>query len=138
MAGKRHYRRRRRRPQGRSVGDACRPARRLPHVVKGGETVAAFRQNLQRGGGIGLVAVHRQQGEGEHHQRDVPVPAVPAPRLVAVQSQFAPRRLEGVLNRPPPALDANQCVHRSAVPASDCAIKVDSIIPLNDHNPSEH
>jgi hypothetical protein len=66
-------------------------------------------------GGVRPVADHRQQGKGEHHQRDVAVPAVPAARLIVVQSQLGLGGLERVLDRPAAALDPDQHRQRRAL-----------------------
>ena len=47
-------------------------------------------------------------GEGEHDQRDVPVPTVPGSGLVVVEAQFILRGLEAVLDCPAMALDFDQ------------------------------
>src|ERR671910_137260 len=44
----------------------------------------------------------RQEGERQHRQGDVPVPAVPAAHLVAVQPDLLLGRLEALLDRPAP------------------------------------
>ena len=54
----------------------------------------------------------RQHGEGQHHQRDVAVPAVPRPGLVVVEAELVLRRLERVLDGPAPALDGGQRLDR--------------------------
>ena len=58
------------------------------------------------------MADHRQQGEGEHHQRDVAVPAVPAARLVVIEAELIPGGLEAVLDRPAAAFDPYQHLER--------------------------
>jgi hypothetical protein len=45
----------------------------------------------------------RQEGERQHRQSDVPVPAVPAAHLIAVQPLLG--RLEALLDRPAPTGD---------------------------------
>ncbi len=62
------------------------------------------------------MADHGEQGEGEHHQRDMAVPAVPTPGLVVIQAEFVLRRLERVLDRPAPSLDLDQSFQLRAVP----------------------
>ena len=57
------------------------------------------------GGGVGAMAGHREDGEGQHHQRDVTMPAVPGTGLVVVEAQFGLGRLEAVLDGPALALD---------------------------------
>jgi hypothetical protein len=41
-----------------------------------------------------------KHGEGQHDQRDVPVPAVPGPALMMVKPQFGLGGLETVVSRP--------------------------------------
>jgi hypothetical protein len=60
------------------------------------------------------VADHRQQGEGEHHQRNVTVPAMPAARLVVVEPKFGLGGLERILDRPAMALHPHQGLHQRA------------------------
>ena len=56
----------------------------------------------------GEVDPHRrQEGERQHRQGDVPVPAVPAADLVAVQPDLLLGRLEALLDRPAPAIRAS-------------------------------
>src|SRR3954453_23994138 len=57
---------------------------------------------------VGVVADHGQHGEGEHHQRDVPVPAVPAAGLVVVEPELVLGGLERVLDRPAASLNLDQ------------------------------
>src|SRR4051794_31739288 len=57
---------------------------------------------------VGMLADHGQHGEGQHHQRDVPVPAVPAAGLVVVEPELALGGLEAVLDRPAVSLDLDQ------------------------------
>src|SRR4051794_38567406 len=57
---------------------------------------------------VGVVADHGQHGEGEHHRRDVPVPAVPAAGLVVVEPELGLGGLEAVLDRPAASLDLDQ------------------------------
>src|SRR3954452_15510572 len=49
---------------------------------------------------VALLAHPRQQGKGQHHQRDMPVPAVPRPALVVGQPKFRLGGLERVASRP--------------------------------------
>src|SRR3954468_9316528 len=55
-----------------------------------------------------MLADHGQHGEGEHHQRDVPVPAVPAAGLVVIEPELVLGGLEAVLDRPAASLDLDQ------------------------------
>ena len=49
----------------------------------------------------GEVDPHRrQEGQRQHRQGDVPVPAMPAAHLVAVQPDLLLGRLEALLDRP--------------------------------------
>ena len=50
----------------------------------------------------------RQEGERQHRQGDVPVPAMPAAHLVAVQPDLLLGRLEALLDRPAPTGDPGQ------------------------------
>src|SRR6187431_1131105 len=59
-------------------------------------------------GGVRPVLDHRQQGEGQHHQRDVAVPAVPAAGLVVVEAELVLGGLEAVLDRPAVPFDLDQ------------------------------
>ena len=60
------------------------------------------------------MADRHEHGEGEHHQRDMAMPAVPASGLVVVEAQLGFRGLERVLDRPPPPLDLDQHVQGRA------------------------
>src|SRR4029453_18705651 len=55
---------------------------------------------------------HGHHGKGQHHQRDVPMPAVPGPRLVVIEPKLRLGGLERILNRPAPPLDAHKCLDR--------------------------
>jgi len=57
----------------------------------------------------GEVDPHRrQEGQRQHRQGDVPVPAMPAAHLVAVQPDLLLGRFEALLDRPAPAGDPGQ------------------------------
>src|SRR3954452_7972389 len=60
------------------------------------------------------VLDHRQQGAGQHDERDGAVPAVPAARLVVVEPELVLGGLERILDRPAPALDTDQHLERGA------------------------
>src|SRR4051794_41791585 len=49
---------------------------------------------------VGVVADHGQHGEGQHHQRDVAVPAVPAAGLVVIEPELVLCGLEAGPGRP--------------------------------------
>ena len=49
---------------------------------------------------VRVVAHGGHHGEGQHHQRDMPVPAVPRPALIVGQSEFCFGGLERVASRP--------------------------------------
>ena len=49
------------------------------------------------------MADHRHHGEGEHHQGNVAVPAMPGSALVVIETKLVLRSLEAVLDRPPVA-----------------------------------
>ena len=55
-----------------------------------------------------------QHGEGQHHQRDVPVPAMPGAALVVIEAELVFRRLERVLDRPALAFDGGQGLDRGS------------------------
>ena len=59
------------------------------------------------GRAVGPLAHPRQHREGQHHQADVPVAAMPGACLVVVQTQFGLAGLESFLDRPAPPLDLN-------------------------------
>ena len=62
-----------------------------------------------------------KHGEGQHDQRDVPVPAVPGPALIMVKPQFGLGSLETVLDGPATAFHGHQCLHE--VPAGHQVVK---------------
>ena len=66
------------------------------------------------GRAVGPLSYPRQHREGQHHQADVPVPAMPGAGLVVVQTQFGLAGLERFLDRPAPPLDLNQGLERRA------------------------
>src|ERR1022692_3200508 len=54
---------------------------------------------------IGAMADHRHHGEGEHHQGNVAMPAMPGSALVVIEPELVFRGLKTVLDRPPMAFD---------------------------------
>ena len=56
----------------------------------------------------------RHHGEGKHDQRDMPVPAMPGPGLVVIETELVLGSLEAVLDRPSAALNADERVDRSS------------------------
>ena len=54
------------------------------------------------------MADHRHHGEGEHHQGNVAMPAMPGSALVVIESELVFRGLKTVLDRPPMAFDRHQ------------------------------
>jgi len=54
------------------------------------------------------MADHRHHGEGEHHQGNVAVPAMPGSALVVIETKLVLRSLKAVLDRPPMAFDRHQ------------------------------
>jgi len=54
------------------------------------------------------MADHRHHGEGEHHKRNVAMPAMPGSALVVIESELVLRGLKTVLDRPPMAFDRYQ------------------------------
>src|SRR3954454_10319018 len=57
---------------------------------------------------VGMLADHGQHGEGEHRQRDVPVPDAPAAGLVVIEPELVLGGLEAVLDRPAASLGLDQ------------------------------
>src|SRR3981189_2865388 len=57
---------------------------------------------------IGAMADHRHHGEGEHHQGNVAMPAMPRSALVVIEPEFVFRGLKAILDRPPMAFDRHQ------------------------------
>src|SRR3954469_19797290 len=56
----------------------------------------------------------RQHGKGQHHQRDMPVPAMPGAGLVVSKPEFGLGGLERVFDGPAPPLDRYQLLDRRA------------------------
>ena len=56
----------------------------------------------------------RHHGEGKHDQRDMPMPAMPRPGLVVIETELVLGGLEAVLDRPTAALNADERVYRSS------------------------
>jgi hypothetical protein len=52
--------------------------------------------------------------KGQHHERDVPVPAMPGAGLVVSQTEFRLGGLERILDRPAPPFHSHQRLNRSA------------------------
>ena len=61
-----------------------------------------------------MMADGCQHGEGEHHQRDVPVPAMPGTGLVVIEAEFVLGGLKTVLDRPALSLDQDQGLGRGS------------------------
>ena len=57
---------------------------------------------------IGAMADRRHHGEGEHHQGNVAMPAMPGSALVVIEPELVFRGLKTVLDRPPMAFDRHQ------------------------------
>src|ERR1700730_10278396 len=57
---------------------------------------------------IGVMADHRHHGEGEHHKRNVAMPAMPGSALVVIEPELIFCGLKTVLDRPPLAFDRHQ------------------------------
>ena len=49
---------------------------------------------------VGAMADHGHHGKSQHRQRDVPMPAMPGPRLVVIEPKLGLRRLERMASRP--------------------------------------
>src|SRR4051812_18816310 len=58
------------------------------------------------------MAHHGHHGKSQHRQRDVPMPAMPGPRLVVIEPKLGLRRPERILDRP--AMPLNR--HPSSIP----------------------
>src|SRR4051794_25857989 len=105
--------RRSRGPGGCGVGPSASPRAGSPARTSGSARGPANppsffgRRQLVR-----VMAHHGHHGKGQHHQRDVPMPAVPGAGLVVSKPQLGLRRLERVLNRPAPPLDAHKRLDR--------------------------
>ena len=61
-----------------------------------------------------MVAHPRQHGKGQHHHRDIAVPAVPGAGFVVVEAEFVLGSLETVLDRPASSLDSDQGLDRGS------------------------
>src|SRR5476649_852215 len=57
---------------------------------------------------IGAMADHRHHGEGEHHQGNVAMPAMPGSALVVIEPELVFRGLKTILDRPSMAFDRHQ------------------------------
>ena len=57
---------------------------------------------------IGMMADHRHHGEGEHHQGNVAMPAMPGSALVVIEPELVFGGLKTVLDRPAMAFDRHQ------------------------------
>src|SRR5438552_10546324 len=55
-----------------------------------------------------MMADHRHHGEGEHHHRDVAMPAMPGSALVVIEPELVFGGLKTVLDRPAMAFDRDQ------------------------------
>ena len=55
-----------------------------------------------------MMADHRHHGEGEHHHRDVAMPAMPGSALVVIKPELILGSLKTVLDRPAMAFDCDQ------------------------------
>src|SRR5713226_6814969 len=57
---------------------------------------------------IGMMADRRHLGEGEHHHRDVAMPAMPGSALIVIEPELVFGGLKTVLDRPAMAFDRDQ------------------------------
>src|SRR3979490_1665076 len=57
---------------------------------------------------ISAMADRRHHGEGEHHQRNVAMPAMPGSALVVIEPELVFRGLKTILDCPPMAFDRDQ------------------------------
>src|SRR5436190_22075111 len=62
---------------------------------------------------VGLMLDGSHHGKGEHHERDVTMPAVPGSGFVVVEPELVFGCLEAILDRLAMALDADQGLDRS-------------------------
>src|SRR5213596_1920456 len=94
-------------PAGCAVGPSASPRAGSPAPTSGSERDQTGSALCFFGGRplVRVVAHGGHHGEGQHHQRDMPVPAVPGAGLVVSKAQLRLGRLECVLNRPAPPLD---------------------------------
>ncbi len=56
----------------------------------------------------------RHHGEGKHDERDVPMPAMPRPGFVVIETELVLGGLEAVLDCPAAAFNADERVDRSS------------------------
>jgi hypothetical protein len=75
------------------------------------ERAAAFFKRY----GVGVLTDDGCHGEGEHDQRDMPVPAMPRARLVVIEPEFVLGRLEAIFNGPAMAFDRYQFLYGRAL-----------------------
>src|SRR3954447_11807466 len=76
----------------------------------------------------------RHHGVGKHDQRDMPMPAMPRPGFVMIQSELVLGGLEAVLDRPTAALNADERVYRSScrAPCGEVSeISISDIAPVS-------
>src|SRR3954451_6295806 len=111
--------RRSRGPGGCGVGPSASPRAGSPAQTSGSARGPANpalrffgRRELVR-----VMAHHGHHGKSQHRQRDVPMPAMPGPRLVVIEPKLGLRRLERILDRP--AMPLNR--HPSFDPSSGWA-----------------
>src|SRR5437899_10508474 len=76
---------------------------RLCAGLCGGATFRFFRRSR-----TSAMAERGRHGEGEHHQRHMPVPAMPGSALVVIEPELVFRGLQAVLDRPSMAFDRDQ------------------------------
>ena len=55
-----------------------------------------------------MMADHGHHGKGEHHHRDVAMPAMPGSALVVIEAELVFGGLKTVLDRPAMAFDCDQ------------------------------
>ncbi len=79
------------------------------------------------------MAYHRHHGEGEHHQRNVTVPAMPGSALVVIETKLVLRRLKAVLDRPPMAFDRHQRFDRRSRWAPGGEEGEETVCELSEH-----
>jgi hypothetical protein len=89
-------------PAGYAVGPSASPRAGSPALTSGSERDRTGSALCFFGGRplVGAIPDCAHHGEGQHHQRDMPVPAVPGPGLVVRKPQLRLSRLERVASRP--------------------------------------
>ena len=69
------------------------------------------RQHFFKRHGIGPMTDDGHHGEGEHDERDMPVPAMPGAGFVVIEAKFVLGRFEAVFDGPAMAFDRYEFFH---------------------------